>query len=379
MTGEDLKKRREELGLSLTEVSLVTKISLRVLHAIEAMDKTQLPAEIFLRGLVKSYALHLKLDADTVTKGYLALVNPPPPKPVAPVTEESEVTQEEISIPAPIVKSEPVKEATEKNSSMPQAPNKSLWIGLGVVGLILILVLVKVINHNQEQPSVAIEQKSDEKDPAHGLPITPGNQSAPVDSASVVSADVPAPAPMPVPVNPVNNGAEAAAPVETAAASATQSTPPPSTQSATEKPAEKPIEKPVVEKPVVAAVATPAPTPPPTPPPVTTEQAAAKPEEKPVEKPTVPEKKPAVPEKKPAAVASGNKHVILEALDKVNIVIKKGSKQYKVSLQPEEIHSVHYSDNIEVEVSDGGAVNVIQNGHDNGVAGDLGKPKKLNL
>lgn len=361
MTGEDLKKRREELGLSLTEVSLVTKISLRVLHAIEAMDKTQLPAEIFLRGLVKSYALHLKLDADTVTKSYLTLVNPPPPKPVAHVTEEttSSTAEDVAAAPGPIAKTESVKEPAEKSSSMPQAPNKSLWIGLGVIGLILILVLVKVINHNQEQPSVAVEQQSDDKDSNHTLPINSNNQSVPADSASVVSADVPAPAPMPVPVNPVNNGAEAA-PVETAA------TPPPPTT---------PPAQAVVEKPAIAAVVPPTPTPPPVtapPKPAATEQAVAKPEEKPAEKP-------ALPEKKLAAVASGNKHVILEALDKVNIVIKKGSKQYKVSLQPEEIHSVHYSDNIEVEVSDGGAVNVIQNGHDNGVAGDLGKPKKLNL
>lgn len=346
VTGEDLKKRREELGLSLTEVSLVTKISLRVLHAIEAMDRTQLPAEIFLKGLLKSYALHLKLDADAVMKGYLAQLNPPPPKPITPAVEEGNETSVTV-VAAPAPKPEPVKEAAEHSIPHPTSfqPAKVLWISLTIVGLIIVAVLFKVMSRYQNEAAVVAEQKTDEKSGSI-LPIAPSNQSAPADSAGVVAADILAPAPMPVPVNPVNNTTETV-PVEPQAQPADVAQAPPQTP---------PPQQPVAEKPPVAP---------------STQVAVTPPQPKPEEKPKEPEKKP--------AAATGSKQVILEALDKVNIVIKKGSKQYKVTLQPDEIHTVNYSETIEVEVSDGGAINVIQNGHDNGVAGDLGKPKKISL
>ena len=360
MTGEDLKKRREELGLSLTEVSLVTKISLRVLHAIEAMDKTQLPAEIFLKGLVKSYALHLKLDADTVTKNYVAQVYPPKAKPMSPTVEASvsapvQETPVEHQVEKPIVEPAPAAEYQTSPRAPTAIPTKVIWISVAIVGLIAVIAIAQFMNRYQSDLKMADEQKPVEKPvektaeaPASQeiptIPIIPSESNKPTaDNAGVVAPSVPAPAPMPMPVQSANTVPE---PVPV------QPQTPPKPEEVAKVEEKKPEEKKPEEKPVVAAV-------PPAP----------KPEDE----------KPKEPEKKPAAVAVGKKELILEALDKVSIVIKKGSKQYKVSLQPDEIHTVQYSDTIEVEISDGGAVNVIQNGHDNGVAGDLGKPKKMSL
>lgn len=304
------------------------------------------------------------MDADTVMKGYLAQLNPPPPKPITPVAEEGSAPESVEAAPTP--KPEPVKEPVEKSNPKQQAtvqPVKVLWISLAIVAMIVVAVALKLMTRYKNETPIVAEQKTEDKSGAT-LPILPGNQSMPADANGVVAADLPAP--MPVPVNPVHNTEEhvaaeepAAKPEETVAV-ATPPTPPPAQDVAEQKPATTP------PKSTPAVVATP-PVEKPTPP-------VAKAEEKPKE----PEKAPAAATP-PVATTAGSKRVILEALDKVNIVIKKGSKQYKVTLQPDEIHTVNYSDTIEVEVSDGGAVNVIQNGHDNGVAGDLGKPKKISL
>lgn len=373
MNGEDLKKRREELGLSLTEVSLVTKISLRVLHAIEAMDKAQLPAGIFLKGLVKSYALHLKLDADTVTKSYLAILNPTPQPPIAPIGEANNAATAQVvehttqfEKPNEKLKEKVAETKTEKNQSEPfRIPIQAIGIGVAIVAVVIMLIVGQKMNSYKSEVAVTITQTPDETKAnakpeekpvekateAEVIPMLQGNMTTekPVDSAAVTTTAT-TPFPVPIPGTAVTPPAE-------------EVTPPPA-------------------QPVVTAPPTPTP---PAPAPAST--TVAKVEEKPkIEKPA--EVKPEIkaevkvetkPEVKPEIKTVKSKQLIFEALDKVNIVIKKGGKQYRVSLQPDEIHTVNYSETIEVEVSDGGAVNLIQNGHDNGVAGDLGKPKKMSL
>ena len=67
-TGKNLKKRREVLGVSIAEVSIATKITPRMIQAIEAAESNYLPARTFLRGFVKSYAQFLKMDIDATLK-----------------------------------------------------------------------------------------------------------------------------------------------------------------------------------------------------------------------------------------------------------------------------------------------------------------------
>jgi|GEM_PF-7068377 len=60
--GEYLKAEREKQGISIQEISMALKISTRVLTAMETGDKKALPARTFVRGFVKTYAIHLQLD-----------------------------------------------------------------------------------------------------------------------------------------------------------------------------------------------------------------------------------------------------------------------------------------------------------------------------
>ncbi len=63
-----LKSEREKQGLSLEEVSLKIKVHTHKLKAIEENRKEELPAKVFIIGLIKSYAKELKLDPQEINQ-----------------------------------------------------------------------------------------------------------------------------------------------------------------------------------------------------------------------------------------------------------------------------------------------------------------------
>ncbi|OAG27352.1 helix-turn-helix domain-containing protein [Thermodesulfatator autotrophicus] len=60
--GEYLRHQREIRGFSLEEISSQTRIGLRNLKALEAEDWEVLPAEIYIRGFIRSYCETIGLD-----------------------------------------------------------------------------------------------------------------------------------------------------------------------------------------------------------------------------------------------------------------------------------------------------------------------------
>src|SRR6185436_4737344 len=88
--GEKLKREREAQRTSLEEISAATKISVRLLEAIEAEHFERLPGGIFNVNFVRQYARHLHLDEEQVVGEFRALTVPPPdfqleePKPMLP-------------------------------------------------------------------------------------------------------------------------------------------------------------------------------------------------------------------------------------------------------------------------------------------------------
>jgi len=72
--GDTFRKEREKKGISLEDVSHVTKISARMLRAIEEEHFEQLPGGVFNKGFVRTYAKHLGLNDDEAVANYLACV-----------------------------------------------------------------------------------------------------------------------------------------------------------------------------------------------------------------------------------------------------------------------------------------------------------------
>jgi len=70
--GNKFRKAREDKELSLDDVSNVTKISSRMLQAIEEEHFDQLPGGVFNKGFIRAYAKHLGLNSDDAVTDYLA-------------------------------------------------------------------------------------------------------------------------------------------------------------------------------------------------------------------------------------------------------------------------------------------------------------------
>jgi cytoskeletal protein RodZ len=74
--GEELRRERLVREVSLEEISASTKISIRLLTALESSDVAKLPAPVFTRGFIRAYARHLGLDPEEKVNAYLADLAP---------------------------------------------------------------------------------------------------------------------------------------------------------------------------------------------------------------------------------------------------------------------------------------------------------------
>lgn len=75
--GIELRQARERRGLTAHDLSDITKISPRVLKAIETGNESALPAAVYTRAFVKTYAKEIGLDPEDTARRYLAQFDPP--------------------------------------------------------------------------------------------------------------------------------------------------------------------------------------------------------------------------------------------------------------------------------------------------------------
>ncbi len=68
--GEELKRERELRDISLREISEATKISMRILEAIERNNFRALPGGIFNRNFLRAYADFIGIDSENVVRKY---------------------------------------------------------------------------------------------------------------------------------------------------------------------------------------------------------------------------------------------------------------------------------------------------------------------
>lgn len=95
--GAYLRQERERKNISLDDVAKVTRISLQYLEALERDEFQTLPASVFARGFLRTYAAHIGLDPKEVLDMYEAqtdfLLPPekteeaPPPKNLEPLVK----------------------------------------------------------------------------------------------------------------------------------------------------------------------------------------------------------------------------------------------------------------------------------------------------
>jgi len=74
LSGDDLKKLRKSVGVNISEIQYITKISASVLMAIEENRFKELPPDTYLKGFLSSYAKVLQIDPQKVIDGYLKTI-----------------------------------------------------------------------------------------------------------------------------------------------------------------------------------------------------------------------------------------------------------------------------------------------------------------
>jgi cytoskeletal protein RodZ len=68
--GDFLRQTRQQRGIALEQLASGTKISLRMLRALEANDFQQIPSEVVARGFIRSYARFLGIDEEHILKKF---------------------------------------------------------------------------------------------------------------------------------------------------------------------------------------------------------------------------------------------------------------------------------------------------------------------
>ena len=71
ISGNDLEELRKAIGIEISEIHIVTKVSIPVLKAIENNQFEDLPSGFYLRNFLKSYSEVLQIDSQKIIDGYL--------------------------------------------------------------------------------------------------------------------------------------------------------------------------------------------------------------------------------------------------------------------------------------------------------------------
>lgn len=328
--GKVLKAERERRGLSVQEVGLALKISSRVITAIEAGDQNSLPAKTFLRGFVRSYAQLLKLEISAVMGLFQLEYGRTTATPES-IDEGTAGADSERRVdaaaqsPGQAGAKSPKRTGSEK-SIAPDETGFPVGKALIVVSLfIIVIVVAKLVDKYQKEKFTGTT--ADETQTS----FLKGDSGSAPDGGSTqgtVSQSVPVqPAPSVEPVASTPTPA-VAAPVAGAGTTAAVIAPPAA-----------PIATPV-------APSTPAPVP--------------------------------SPSVTPFEKLANTTEVIVEAVAGVNIKYRFNNGEEKtLRLEADGIHTFRTKGTIELDVSDGGAVNLVINGRDEGRAGDSGKPIKV--
>lgn len=121
--GQELRQERERRGISLDDVAVSTRVSLRHLHALEDSRFSELPRGVFSRGIVRSYAQHCGLDTDGTLRGFIEALRTSGVQ-----TEEPEDAWVELA------------EAVRRNRQEAKPRRKIRWVGvlLMILGVLLL-------------------------------------------------------------------------------------------------------------------------------------------------------------------------------------------------------------------------------------------------
>jgi cytoskeleton protein RodZ len=400
-TGEFLKKAREDKGLSIHEIGLSLKINPKILKQIEEGDKDNLPAKTFLRGFVQSYALFLKVDPIEVLRIFSDEMGTTKPNQIS-LTSGPQIRGTSLELDDPENKDDlGIKRHTGQNFTKEKFEFKNIGIGIVVFVLLLSLIAVrKVVEKYQKEAEVDVAKTEESLKTNNKIELPqapPPVTLAPTTEVHSTSPDTTLPADVktPQPSLPTTTANTASTTVPTTTAAKPTNTPPPQTPNAVSTNPTDPT-GPNSAPNTPATTASAPTTPPATKPPITAPVATNT--NKPVvtPKPTLAAPAPPSATTKPATTLTTdsaattalvtpppppkpkNIELVIEAFETVEIEMTQSTgKVERIKMSPSQIQTFKTVSGVKLNISNGGAVNLIVNGKDLGVPGDLGKPKRV--
>lgn len=337
--GTLLKSEREKKGLSLHEIGMSLKINPKILKAIEDNDEPNLPAKTFLRGFIKSYAQYLRMDVDQTLQLFqeeFGSTRPEEPKKPVPGAIASETSAGTPTSP----KLEGSLRRTE-DAALPLRSSNRLYTIIGAtVLLVLIAFVAKMMDKYQKESRVTKTE---------AVAVVEGERLKNVDTLTpkgeIPSSELQLATPVSGP------GTETSTTTTTFLSASTTNTTSTSTTT-THMPTTTSSTTTTLRKPTTTTTST-------------STSTTIKP----------------IPSTTTSTLQKGKGvEVIVEALNKVSIKSSLGNGKTEIfELTPDQVHTFRSTGNILLEISDGGAVNIIVDGRDKGVPGTIGKSLKLSF
>jgi cytoskeletal protein RodZ len=224
--GDKFRKAREKKELSLDDISNVTKISSRMLQAIEQEHFDQLPGGVFNKGFIRAYAKHLGLDPEEAVTDYLATLRqaqidahevwePQAAAPARPATKTKVQVAEPTTVakpPAPVQVAElpelqlprvqDVRPSRKEFGTRHDGGNPRILIASGLV-VVALLAFLWTRHSRSRQPAAVPQLATQQSSPGQGaVAAIPANAAPANNASSGTSSGKPSqaqtPAPQPV-------------------------------------------------------------------------------------------------------------------------------------------------------------------------------------
>jgi len=197
--GEKLKLEREKKKMTLEDISAITKISTRMLHALEEDKFSQLPGGIFNKGFVRAYARTVGLDEDQTIADYLeASGEAPAPRPEPGLREnafrENAIRDNVREIPS---RPGPLRITDEPSGRLEiraEVASRQLPWGVFAVVLLIIALALSLWSHRHREQERLVTQpsrsaRSEQSQPSTAPPTSPDATASPAEPSSATPAE----------------------------------------------------------------------------------------------------------------------------------------------------------------------------------------------
>jgi transcriptional regulator with XRE-family HTH domain len=186
--GEELKRLREERGITLSDIAESTRIGTRFLKAIEEGNFSTLPGGIFTRSFIRAYAKKVGMDEDEAVTLYheqIAEKEAPQPLPARSDSPLKDAPMEES--PAPVVRPsvEPIFTQATATKSIGRP---AIFILVAALVAAIAVIAVLMLKRGNDQDTGSSSTSAAAKSQRAGQPGTNQAQQASQSKSDVILA-----------------------------------------------------------------------------------------------------------------------------------------------------------------------------------------------